>query len=285
MKIGIIGPVERAAAWEQHLAPHPAVKEVIITSDLAQVGDPDACIINDDSPDNLTHVIDAIQEGWHTFLVSRIPTQTEALNKVRRYAEESGVVVQFSHWPTLAQASQWMMSRISRPNTLMIDRTLNHQKMVDLSADLRGMWVDELAFCLRWIDSTIRHIDADQTVLSNGLTTQFHLFIRFDNSATASITLHTASVSGSEQHRRVASDREMVVDCNVGNQTIRVGRVNERNALVFDRKSFDPTKSAEMAAIQFIKSIQLGNPALFGPHHAYRLATVVERIDGILERG
>ncbi len=75
------------------------------------MGEVDACFLVDESEQNLDILLEGIQLGLHCFLISRQPTDTQKLEKIYRATKEAGVQVQFSHWPTLAPATQWMMDR------------------------------------------------------------------------------------------------------------------------------------------------------------------------------
>ncbi|MEX0889970.1 MAG: hypothetical protein WDZ33_00395, partial [Balneolaceae bacterium] len=115
MKVGILGDRKRAQVWEKHLRPLKAVQEVVIASTLKDIRGSYCCILIDDSPHNLDLLADTIRLGIHSYLVAEIPTDTEKLRKVHSYSQESDVRVQFSHWPSLSSATQWMRSQLPKP--------------------------------------------------------------------------------------------------------------------------------------------------------------------------
>jgi len=284
MNIAIIGPPERAVAWEAHLMPHRSVREVIIAPDIDSITDSNACIIINEGPDNLRTVQHAIKQGLHVYLVAQLPSDQQALLKTARYAEEAGVIVQFSHWPTLSQAGKWMMNTIPKPNFITINRLITPFEFQQQDSSLHEIWVDELAFCLCWVDSGIRRLDASHISTGNDFHSRlFHLFIRFDNSSTASVTINTLADQNS--HHRIAADNKIIMDCDVTTQTVKSGSLSHAGQTpAFEHKSFEPSRSAEVAITQFLKAIQLKKSSAYNAHHAYELSKTIEQVESRLRR-
>lgn len=283
MEIGIVGTAERAMAWEQHLRPHRSVSEVTITSQLRDVGNVDACLLLDKSEQRLQQLLQAVKYGYHSFLVAPLPTERASVEKLYHAAEESNVLLQFSHWPTLAPASKWMSKKIPKPSFIQIVREINHSEFFDSGYDFDYYWIDELAFCLRWINGAVHHIDLKTASFTNDQLYLLHLFLRFDSGATANIYIN--AVSADAHHHRVAADTNYILDCNVSDQTVRQGeQKNNHRRLFFNKQSFDASKSAELAALEFIKSIQLKRPTIYNGYHLMELSKTIEKIKKRLAR-
>lgn len=276
MNVTIIGDATRAVAWEKHLRPHQIVKEVTLLPSIDELQASDAVILLDESENNLDILLDLIRNGYHSFLVSDIPTDTQKLESVHRASREAGVRVQISHWPTLASASQWMMDKIKRPSLISINRELNYNQLRDPVAEFRHHWMDELGLCMKWIDGGIHHIEAREVALSHDFPVILHLFIRFDNGSSADIRVYSGATETT--HKRIASTRNEFIECEVAEQSIRAGRLNESGLLYFDRQQFDPSKSAEKSALMFLKSVQMGKETLYSAFDAWQLSLQIQKV-------
>ena len=282
MNIGIVGPTERAMAWESHLRSHQSVSEVTIVSKLNNIGSVDACFLLDDSESRLSHLLEAVKMGLNTFLVGPLPTDKSLVKKTYYASEEANVQLQFSHWPTLAPASKWMTKKIKRPSFIQIIREVTHSQSVESDVDFDYLWKDELAFCLRWMDGAVHHIDLKSVNLNSKTPHAIHLFLRFDSGATTNIYVTTAALTGN--HHRVAADHNFIADCNVLDQKVRLGEKNNADHLYFNKQTFDPSKSAELAAMEFIKSIQMKRPTIYNGYHLMELTKTLDKIDKRLSR-
>lgn len=277
MKIGIVGSAERTIAWEKNLRPHQSVSEVIIAGTLKDLGKIDACILIDDTGDQLEILMKAIRSGRHSFLVSRLPLNSSEIEKIYHASEEANVMVQFSHWPTLAPASQWMAQKVPKPKFIQIVKEINHIDFLERNFDLNYFWIDELAFCMKWIGGSTYQVDVKKAGIGVENGGAIHLFLRFDSGATAGIFVTTASTEN--HHKRIASNHSYILDCDVISQTVRAGRPNNTGHLFFEKKLFDGSKSAELAATQFLKAIQLKKPTPFGPYDLLKTLNVVDKIN------
>jgi len=285
MKIAIIGAPERAVAWENHLSPHRRVEEVIISADIDAIYDVDACIIINPLKNDLNQTIKAVRMGWHIFLIAPLPTQTDLIRKLTRNAEESGSIVQLTHWPTLSQAGHWMMSQMPSPVLLDITYHLTPFEFNRQDKSLRDLWIDELAYCLRWVDSGIRHLDANLVTANKNDQNSAHfvLFIRFNNGTTASLQITNTALKN--VHLRSASDRKMTLTCDVQEQNIRYGKPsNADGTMIYENKQFNPARSAEVAVTHFLKAVQMQKDALYNSHHAYHLSTVLDSMEKQLRK-
>ncbi|MEP1152170.1 MAG: hypothetical protein ABJH08_10625 [Balneola sp.] len=277
MKVGIVGDATRTVAWEKHLRPHGIVSEVDLVPTIKDLDEVDACLILDDSPSNLDKLLDAIQLGFNCFLISKQPTDPKKLEKIHRATKESGVKVQFSHWPSLAPATQWMMDEMHRPQMLHFSRYVNRSTLVDPVSEFRNLWIDELGLCLKWINTGIHQIEAQSVWLDSKNPISTHLFLRFDNGSTASIIIYVSSAEN--RHQRLAGNKNEILDCDVATQAIRRGRLNDSNHLFFGKQAFDPAQSAEKAALLFLKAIQLNTETSYSSYDALQLANQIQKVE------
>ena len=276
MKIGIVGPADRAVAWEEHLRPHRSVKEVVITAHIKDIGEVDACLILDESEDKVNTLLKAIRMGYHSFLVSSLPTSQSDIEKVYHTAEEANVQLQFAHWPTFAPASQWMSQKVTKPTFIHITREISYTQFMENNHTLDYYWIDELAYCLKWINGNVHYIDVKTVNLQNGKDRAIHIFLRFDSGATANLYIN--SCSSASRHQRFAADQTFMLDCDVHSQSVRLGKNNNQQHLFFEKQSFDATRAAEIAATQFLKSIQLKKATQFNGYDLLKLANEVSKI-------
>ncbi|MFP8490292.1 hypothetical protein ACKGJO_14510 [Gracilimonas sp. Q87] len=277
MKIGIIGDAKRAVAWERHLRPHQIVHEVELCPSISELGNVDACFLVDESEQNLDLLLEGIHQRLNCFLVALQPTDTEKLETIYRASMEAGVHVQFSHWPTLAPATQWMMDRMPRPSYLSISRDIHYTQFMNAKNEFRHFWIDELGLCMKWMDSGIHHIEAKNVLLNDTHPSALHLFIRFDNGSTADINIYTGA--SSNRHKRISGSRHEILDCDAPEQVVRIGRLSTGKHLYFEKQSFDPSKAAEKAALMFLKSVQMKRETPFTPYDAYQLSLQIKQIE------
>lgn len=281
MKVGIVGDAKRAVAWEQHIRPHRIVQEVDLCPHISEIGAVDACLIIDDSDQNLDILLSGIQHELNCFLISKIPTNKEKLQKIHQAANEAGVRVQLSHWPVLAPATQWMMNRVKKPISISINREIAYSQWTSES-DFSQYWYDEAGLCLKWVNSGIHRIEAKEVRLNRTEPYFMHLFLRFDNGTSADITINSAAKEN--RHIRYAFSKDTVLECEVRDQLVRVGQLNSSSKLYFEKQMFDPAKSAEKAVLMFLKSIQMNAETPYSGYDALQLASQVERIKKRLEQ-
>lgn len=276
MRIGIVGSAERAVAWENHLRPHQSVSEVIIAATLDEIGSVDACLLLHDTATEADQLIRSIKSGFHTFSIAKLPTDHALAEKIYYASQEANVCVQFSHWPTLAPASQWMAQKVDKPSFIQVNRTISHTEFIENNFTFADLWIDELAYCLKYVGSAVHHIDVNTSRLQSGTPRAIHLVLRFDSGATAVIFISTCAQES--HHRRLVSDHAFILDCGVENQTVRIGRETNTRHLFFDKKIFDPSLSAEQSVTQFLKSIQLKKPTLYNSHDLLLLTGLIQRV-------
>ena len=282
MKIGIVGNATRGVAWEQHLRPHNIVEQVELCPSIHELTDVDACLIVDETEQNLDILLEAIHKGFHCFFVAKQPTDIKKLEKIHRAAREAGSLVQFAHWPALAPATRWMMNIIQKPSFIHIDKEVVRSQLVNVAAEFRNLWIDEFGLCLKWVNSGIHHIEAKQISLEDGNPTMVHLFLRFDNGTTATINVYAAA--SENRHSRLIANKQELFECNVPDQTVKRGKLGTNGRLFFEKQSFDPSTAAEKAALVFLKSIQLGKETGYTSYDALQLAIQIERVESRLKQ-
>lgn len=277
MKIGIVGPADRSVAWENHLRSHPFVSEVIIAATLHDIGTVDACLLLDDSDQRLQNLLNAIKQGYHTFFISSLPTGDTALvEKIYHTSQEAHVRLQFSHWPTLAPASQWMAKTVHKPTFIQVTREIAYTSFMESNASFKALWVDELAYCLKHIGGAVHHTQINTSYLESGKPYAAHLHLRFDSGATAGIFISVCSLKN--RHKRLISDHSLLLECDVESQTVRIGREHNNSHLFFEKNKFDPAMAAEQSLLQFLKAIQLKKATLYNGYDLLNLVKTVERL-------
>ena len=280
MKIAIVGEKERATAWEKHLRKLSIVKEVVITNNLAGSDDTDTVLLIDDSKENLLHLLNSIRAGNHTFLISKLPTDPEMLEKVYHASQEAEVNVQFSHWPSLSESDHWIKQQVSKPNLIQIKKEaipINY-RVTDIE-DFEHSWIDELALIIKWLGGNIHRIEVKPIILGEhplGLA----ISLRFENAAVASIQF--LATTDKENHQRIFSNKNVMTDFDVIRQKVRIHKVNDLGRIAIQEKVFDPSDTAEWSVVQFIKSIQLKQPTLFSPYDALLTANSAKKIKSLM---
>ncbi len=282
MKVAIIGDATRTHAWEQHLMPHNIVREVVMSPTINGVQKTDACFLLDDTQNNLDHLIKTVQKGFHTFLITRIPLQVDKLEKIKRVAEEARVHLQFAHWPSLSSASQSMMQKVPKPTFINVSRELSFSSTLDNEYEFDHLWIDEIGYCLKVMNSGIHHIEVKKLTLEPNQTISIQLFIRFENGGTSSVFINSGS--SEQRHKRVIANHNSIVECDVISQTVKEGRINNSNNIFFKKEEFDPSKSAEKAALQFLKAVQLDKEPAYTIHDLLHLARTVKKVEGRIKQ-
>lgn len=279
MKVGIIGDKNRAAAWEKHLRPLTAVNEVIITSSISDLDDTETCILIDDSTDNLEHLGEAIRLGLHTYLVSTLPTDQKRLKKIYHLAQESGVRVQFSHWPTISPASQWMKQQLPKPGFIQVIREHPHISFSENRLRFSHSWIDEIAWIVKWMDMSTHRIEAKHIIPGNS-DSGIQVYLKFENGASASLFY---LVPGSEnRHRRIASSPSLLLDCNADKQSVKKTLVGDNQRLTVESQTFDASESAGLSATLFFKAIKMKRETAFSAYDALKTSMVIDNIRDLL---
>jgi predicted dehydrogenase len=277
MKIGIVGPADRAPAWEDLLRPHPSVSEVIIADKLAKIGIVKGCILIDDSEKRLDSLLKSIKAGIHTFFISPLPIDVDNARQIHQTAEEAGVHVLFAHWPTHAPASHWIAQQIENPSFIQVHRNITYSHFIEKELSFSKLWIDELAYCLKAIGGTVQQMNVHVEALRAHIPRALHIEMQFGSGPLATLFVNTCAPEA--VHTRLISDSNFILHCDVQEQHIRAAREDKDGRLNFEHKSFDPTLAAENAVSLFLKSIMLRKPTPYNSWDLLRLAKVVKRIE------
>lgn len=275
MKVAVIGEKKRADAWEKHLRKLAVVKEVIISSTLFDDHAVDAAILIDDSKNNLHLLHDAIRFGLHTFLISKLPDDQEMLENIYHASEEANVSVQFSHWPSFTTSNQWIKQQLEKAEMIQVKKELQPIQYSVNIPEFDHHWIDEIAFIVKWMGGNVHRIET-KPILVNGLPLGLYLSLRFEDSSIA--TLQFSAFGSSDYHQRVFSNRQLMADCNVLSQSVKLYRVNENKRVGVQEKKFDPSDTAEWALAQFLKSIQMNKITVFSAYDALLTSQIVDKI-------
>jgi hypothetical protein len=281
MKIAIVGEKERAVAWEKHVRKLSVVKEVIITTSLSVQTDCNAVLLIDDSSENLQRLLHSVKAGNHTYLISKLPMQTEPLESVHQASEEAGVNVQFSHWPSISEAMNWISCHVKKPDLLQIKKESvpRNYRVIDIE-DFTRDWTDEVALVAKWMGGNIHRYEVKPVILHN-IPLGLNITLRFTNSAVASIQYLASSEK--VRHQRIFSNRDMMADCDMITQKVRLHKVNDLKRIAIQAKVFDPADTAEWSVVQFIQSIEMRQPTLFTTYDALTAARTVEKINSLID--
>ncbi len=282
MKIAIVGKKERASAWEKHLRKLSIVQEVVITNNLAGSDDTDTVLLIDDTPDNLHQLLHSIRAGNHTYLISKLPTDTDLLDKVYHASEEAEVNVQFSHWPSLSDSINWIRQQIPKPTLIQVKKEtipLNY-RVIDIE-DFDHDWIDELALIIKWMGGNIHRFEVKPIALGE-YPLGLDISLRFESSAVASFQF--LATTDKEKHQRIFTNNNLMIDFDVIKQKVRIHKLNDLNRIAIQEKVFDPSDTAEWSVVQFIKSIQLKQPTLFSPYDALLTASTADKIKSLLQK-
>jgi len=275
MRVGIIGDARRAIAWENHLRPLNIVNEVVIAPSLKDLGKVQACILLDDSADNLSLLIKCIRQSMHTFLVSNLPSDRDLLEKVYHNSEEAEVRVQFSHWPSLSPSTQWMIRQLPKPRFIQVIKEKSHLNFTDNLENFFHHWMDEVALVTKWMSLPAHRVEPESLTLQE-VEAGIQIHLRYESGASASIFYLASGLEN--RHRRIVTDQNILLDLDVAAQSVRLMKSNEKGGLIVEKQNFDATKAAELSAIQFFKSIQLKKETLFTPYDALKTAETIQKI-------
>ncbi len=279
MRVGILGDRERATAWEKHLRPLTAVHEVVIAGNLDGLGHVDACLLIDESADNLAQMAELIKLGIHSYLISSLPTDHNQLKLIYHHSQESDVRIQFSHWPTISPSSQYMRQQIPKPSFLQVIKENSYISFTENKTKFSSQWQDEIAWITRWMDMEIHRMDA-HSLMTDQPEAGIQIHMKFENGSAAAVTILNA---GSEnRHRRIASGSGIMLDCHVERQSVRKINLsgNDQSDHSVDRKTLDASQTAPLSASLFFKAIKLRRDTGFSAYDALRASRAIEKVKG-----
>ncbi|HKJ33835.1 MAG TPA: hypothetical protein VKA34_18535 [Balneolales bacterium] len=274
--VGIVGPLERAKVWERRLRPFASIKEVIISNHLSAIGDVEASIILENDGNCFEDALQAVRLGQHVFIISPIPTDRQIVEKLYHAAEESNVVLQFANWATFSQSSQWMLNHVYKPKLIHIRRDIPRNDFLVYDAPFERIWMEDLGLTIKWMNSTIHHIEANLISLNPDEEIAIQIYVRFDNGSTAVIFVNT--MSSEARHERFAANQTMTVQCDVARQSLKIAHTGSQSKHFFERKEFNDSEPADIAINLFLKSIQLKKPSPFSGYEALQLVNTIQKV-------
>ena len=275
MKVAIIGEKKRALAWEKHVRKLSVVDEVILSTSLFYDSGINAVILLDDSHESLNRLLETVRSGQHSYLVSRIPLHQEKLETIHSSSQEAGVHVQFSHWPSITPATQWIHQQLDKPGLIQVKKEIEPVNFKVDAEDFEHHWTDEVAYFTKWLGGNVHRIDVKPITLSE-ITLGLNLTLRFEDASVASLQL--SAFGKSDVHQRILSNRTAMIDNDVLKQSVRVYRLNDRKRVSIQKKQFDPADTAEWSVMQFFKSIQINKSTIFTPYDALLTSKIVDKI-------
>lgn len=280
MKIGIAGSSERRSFWEKHLRPFSSIREVIHANNVDLLGDADACILLDTGYQD---ALKTLKRGCHTFLVSRLEPNSDIARKVQLTAEESGVSFMISNWSVFSSATRWMMQQLESPEYIHINRIIPWEMYLASETTFNVCWTEELALCLKWISSSIHHIEVNTVRIDQNRISALDVFIRFDNSSTA--ILHVSLAGSDEYYTRQAGGRGQDLWCDVLHRKVRWGRSLENGGFSYRNMDLTYTEPSEQALALFLKSVQQKEQSAFNGFDLLRFSKAAETVSHHLKSG
>lgn len=276
LRIGILGPAERGAVWEQRLRPHASVREVILSDSLEAIGAVDACIVMEENEHRLDLAQQVIRAGVHAFIVGKLPTERSLAERLFLISEESGTVLQFSNWAFFNPTTQFMIANIRRPDLLHFQREYAFSTYREIRASYSTYWQEDLSLILKWMDSNVHRIDTNRIPFGDGETLALHVYIKFDNGASAS--LYCGMAHNENRHTRFVSDAHMAAECDVAAKTVRIIQHHQVKSPLSDLRNFEKEEPAKLAVSQFLKAVQMRAPATYSGYDVLRFTKVMESL-------
>lgn len=289
MKIGIVGDELVAKTWETRLQKHASVREVTIVKKSEHLPKLDACIIIDPNETAFDEAALAIRKGIHSFLISRLPTRKEQIERLYHYSEESGVHLQLAHWSSYSPAFQWIQTKIQQIDFVHIERRLTLQNYQSFDFPFTYLWIDELAFCLKLFKSNVHKVDVGLSGITNSNSTDSHskkdplklpqlqLFLRFDNGGSASISLSTGS--SESVHKRVMSNTKYTAEFDVIKNKVILSSLDKHENIYQEVRHFEDEEPADRALALFLKSIQTKSTPEYSIFDSLKLTRIIQQIE------
>ncbi len=279
MKIGLIGSEDRRHFWEKQLSSFDNVREIIHTDSLEAIGHADACIILEQDPQI---ALQSMRKGYPTFLVSRLVTDPDLARKLYFTSEEAGVPFMISNWSLFSPATKWMVDTIPNPYFIHISRNLPWDKFSRSSISWESLWTEELALCLKWMNSSIHKIDVSTTKISPSIITGIHISIRYENSGTSII--HITLCGSQETYTRQASGTHQEVWSDVLEKEIQWGRMIDNGEFSYRKISIDHKEPSRQAISYFFRALKDRTSPAYNAHDLNTFAKAANQVDEFLKR-
>lgn len=289
MRIGIVTEDNDVAqAWEARLVEHVSVREVILVKKSEHLPEADACLIIVQNEAAFREAALAITKGLHCFLISKLPTRREQIERLYHFAEESGVLLQLAHWISYAPATQWIHSKLKQPTLIHIDRRLPLQQLSNYDNSFSNLWIDDLAYCIKTMGSNVHKVEVgfsgiSQPIQSNsalsfdGVLPQLHLFLRFDNAGSAVLFIGTGTQEA--VYKRIISNSSIVIEHDVLKSSVTLTAQDQHQKRYQEVKYFQSEEPADRALTLFLKAIQTRNQPEFSIYDSLKLTRVIQQIE------
>jgi hypothetical protein len=224
----------------------------------------------------------------HCFLISKLPTRKEQIERLYHYSEESGVFLQLAHWISYSPATQWINTKIKSPTFIHIDRRLPLHQINAYDHAFSNLWIDDLAYCLKIMRSNVHKVEVGFSGITQPLLTQsntssqpylpqLHLFIRFDNGGSALIFIGT----GMHElvYKRIISDSKVHIEHDVLKSSVLVNSPDQNQLMYQETKHFLDEEPADRALTLFLKSVQTKTIPEYSIFDSLKLSRVIQQIE------
>lgn len=277
MRVGIVGDPEITKAWELRLQAHSIVNEVTLVNHSEHLPSLDACVIINPNEDAYQEAAITMRKGIHTFLVTQIPSSKLHVERLYHFAEESRVFLQLAHWSSFSPATQWISSRVNAPRLVQINRKISIDDYHRFDGKFSQYWIDDIAYCLKMIDSHVHRVDVG--IIGNVDTgmPQFQAYLKFDNSATASLFIGVGTRRSN--YTRFLSNRTTLAEHQVDTHTVHLSQTQRLHTPNIQSKIFNDEEPADRALSLFLKSVQTNSDPVYSIYDCLKLARVVQQIE------
>jgi hypothetical protein len=289
MRLGIVAEDEDVAkAWENRLQHHISVREVTIVKKSEHLQLVDACLIIKNNDSIYDDAASLIRRGMHCFLISKLPTHKEQIERLYHFSEESGVFLQLAHWISFSPAAQWINTKIKHPTFIHIDRRLPLSQINAYDHAFSNLWIDDLAYCLKIMRSNVHKVEVGFSGITQPMITQtspqtpsslpqLHLFIRFDNGGSALIFIGTGVHELS--YKRVISDSKVHIEHDVLKSSVLVNTPDQNQHIFQETKHFLEEEPADRALSLFLKAVQTKTVPEYSIFDSLKLTRVIQQIE------
>lgn len=278
MKIGIAGDKTLAKAWESRIQSHIAVTEVEFADSANYLSaDVTAVLLIQPVEINYDEAAKTVRDGKHLFLISRLPTQRDQIERLYHYSEESGVHLQLAHWSSYSPATQWINQHIQQPELIHIHRQLTFSQFKAYDNPVSNLWLDDLAYCLKLVRSNVHRVDVGIAGIGKTIAPHLQIYIRFDNGTTAVLYLNATSTK--PVHKRFLTDDKLSAEHNILEQSVTLGKLSTSNDVYFEKRSFLDEEPADRALSLFLRSVQSREAPLYSIYDSLKLVKVIDQIE------
>ncbi|NBC05090.1 MAG: hypothetical protein GVY20_15505 [Bacteroidetes bacterium] len=281
MKLLVAGDKVRGMQWEKYLRKKFSVTEVTLATDL-QNSAVDAVVLLNESPGTLHKLLSLVQKGMPVYLVSSLPTDVGFLQKLYHTSEEANVSVQFSHWASFSPMTRWIRKNINKaPRYIEIIKN-DHGRTLPEPHRFKQSWVDELAFLVSLVESSVQSIIAHPLTIDQKKA-GIYISVRFDNGSISSVRYMSLSVV--EQHERIIQTDNSIFRCNItGQNATHYFSSSSPSLMEAKHQTFNPSVTAENSLEYFLRSIKTHKASGFSASLALQTARLARRVEDQIRR-